>query len=60
MNVTMVLTIVTLLRPVPTYLGVTSVNALKDMLVMGNTVKVRLQEIVELNIVLAIFDTKHV
>ena len=39
----MVLTIVTLLRPVPTYLGVTFVNALKDMLVMGNTVKVRLQ-----------------
>ena len=60
MNVTMVLTIVSLLRPVPTYLGVTSANALKDMLVMGNTVKVRLQEIVELNIVLAIFDTKHV
>ena len=56
----MVLTIVTLLRPVPMYLGVTSVNALKDMLVMGNTVKVRLQYIVELNIVLAIFDTKHV
>ena len=43
MNVTMVITIVTLMHPVPTCLGVTSVNAMKDMLGMEKSVKVRVQ-----------------
>ena len=43
MNVKMVKTIVTLMRPAQTCLGVTSVNATKDMLVVEKSVKVRVQ-----------------